>query len=67
MKHKHKFFYSKIDQDRLIWQALTLAVDAIISLQVVQDFINDILRTCDFAEMKSANPTPRKKKSGSPK
>lgn len=44
-------FYSKEDRDRLIWQALTLAADAVMSLQMVQEFLNDILRTCDFAEI----------------
>lgn len=49
-------FYSKEDRDRLIWQALTLAADAVMSLQMVQEFLNDILRTCDLAEM----PKPQK-------
>ena len=56
---KYKF-YTKEDRDRLIWQALTLAADAIISLQLVQDYINDVLRTCDFAEMPK-KPQPKRK------
>jgi len=50
-------YYTKDDRDRLIWQAVTLAADAIMSLQMVQEFLNDILRTCDLAEME----TPPKK------
>jgi hypothetical protein len=63
---KKNKFYTKFDQDRLIWQALTLAADAVISLQMVQDFMNDILRTCDLAEMpempakKPKRPQPKR-------
>lgn len=57
-------FYTKEDRDRLIWQALTLAADAVMSLQMVQEFLNDILRTCDLAEMpeKPAKQTKRTKR-----
>jgi hypothetical protein len=54
-------FYTKDDRDRLIWQALTLAADAVMSLQMVQEFLNDILRTCDLAEMPKPPPKPAKK------
>jgi hypothetical protein len=54
-------YYTKDDRDRLIWQALTLAADAVLSLQMVQDFFNDILRTCDLDEMPKPPPKPAKK------
>jgi len=52
---------NKEDRDRLIWQALTLAADAILSLQCVQDQLNELLRTFEFAEMK---PTSNLKSKG---
>jgi hypothetical protein len=51
---------TKEDRDRLIWQALTLAADAILSLQCVRDQLNELLRTFDFAEM--TKPPPKRPK-----
>jgi hypothetical protein len=50
------------DSDRLIWQALTLAIDAVLSLRIVRD----LLAVNPFAEIAEAAspaaPKPKRKR-----
>jgi hypothetical protein len=46
------------DSDRLIWQALTLAMDAVLSLRVVRD----LLAINPFAETEAAPAAKPKRK-----
>jgi len=46
------------DSDRLIWQALTLAMDAVLSLRIVRD----LLSINPFAEPPEATPSKPKRK-----
>lgn len=59
---KHQWKFSQADRDRLIWQALTLALDAILSIEAVQAYLNEWLRTFDFAEMPKTKRPKRKAK-----
>lgn len=46
------------DSDRLIWQALTLAMDAVLSLRIVRS----LLAINPFAEMDQPAPAPKPKR-----